>query len=232
MNYGGIEFKHVWQFQIRIMMGNQYSRCINARTSKDIIVACLRLGWNDAFRHTSKNKDEIKNSEKENIIVGVCKDVADNFVEYATKNSTKERCKYIDDCLKNQSFKDKFARIKVVDDREDKALCFGHIQKMFNMAIKLFLCLKICVEQANSMGIELGIKKSLFNCNFAFDTADCPVDSIILSSLEGCDSIKWSKIGHTEAHPSKEYQTVQEAIKNALNDTTKSNLYYDFENWN
>ncbi len=231
MAYGGIEFKHVWQFQIRIMMGNQYNRCITAQSQKDIIVACLRLGWNDAFRHTSKNIDGIKEGQKESIIVNVCQDIATDFIEYAKKTTTKERHEYIDKCIENQDFINKFARIKVVTKNKDKALCFGHIQKMFNMAIKLFLCLKICVEQAVDMGLDLGLDINLFKCDFAFDTADCPIDSIILGTLDNCYHIKWSKLGHAE-HPSLEYKTAQDAIKEALNDTTKSNLYYDFENWN
>ena len=60
MSYGGIDFGHVWAFQIRCMMANQYSDFVEAIGEANIdgvIVACLRLGWNDAFRHVSKNVD-------------------------------------------------------------------------------------------------------------------------------------------------------------------------------
>ena len=61
MKYGGITLAHVLAFQIRIMMGNQYERLVEGmRTGCKVqpVIACLRLGWNDAFRHTSENTDE------------------------------------------------------------------------------------------------------------------------------------------------------------------------------
>lgn len=228
--YGGIEFKHVWKFLIKIMVGNQYDQIVNAESADDVIKACLRLGWNDAFRHTSKNVDGIKEAEKAQIIMGVCDAITTEFKEYAKKETPEERHEYINDRLEDKKFKEKFACIKIVDDDNDKSLCFGHIQKMFNMAIKLFLCLKICAEQADDMKIDIGLDTSLFECDFAFDTADCPLDSIILGTLSTCSNIKWSKLGH-EGHPSSEYINAQKAIREKLNDDSKSNLYYDFENW-
>lgn len=224
--YGGVDFKDVLRFQIKIMMGNQYNRCIKAKNPEDIIVACLRLGWNDAFRHTSKNVGKVKDED----IVSVCQGITDQFKEYARKKTTKERYDYINECLNNEKFKMKFAEIKVVDESDDKALCFGHIQKMFNMAIKLFLCLKICAEQADIMNIDIGLNKGRFECDFAFDTADCPIDSIILTKLGKFSDVKWSKLGHT-AYPTDKYIAIQEAITQ-LNGEGESNLYYDFKNWN
>ena len=60
MSYSGIKFEHVWSYQIKCMMANQYDRLIEAIANNkpdDIIAVCLRLGWNDAFRHVSKNVD-------------------------------------------------------------------------------------------------------------------------------------------------------------------------------
>lgn len=71
---------------------------------------------------------------------------------------------------------------------------------MFNMAIKLFLCLKICAAQANDMGIDIGLKADHFKCDFEFNTADCPLDSIILGTLDTCSDIKWSKFGKTNLY--------------------------------
>ena len=232
MSYGGITFAHVLNFQIRIMLGDQqYQRCMKARKQKEILVACLRLGWNDAFRHTSKNQDGIKESEKETIILKVCESVIDEFCEYAKKTTTKDRIQYIEMLFSSNKFKQKFEKIKVIDElQSDKALCFGHIQKMFNMAIKLFLCLKICAEKAEEMNLDIELNPALFKTDFALDTADCPIDSIILSKLDACRKIKWSKIGHKN-HPSSEYEIAQTAIQKELNDISKSNLCYDFENW-
>ena len=233
MNYGGITFKHVWDFQLRIMMGNQYFNCKNASTQEDIIVACLRLGWNDAFRHTSKNIDGIDEKNKEKTIVEICNNISDRFIEYAQKATTEERHDYINECLNDDEFKNEFSKIKVTDVGEDKTLCFGHIQKMFSMALKLFLCLKICAEQANDIEMDIGLNVEHFECNFSFDTADCPIDSIIIGRLDKkMQDIKWSKLGQDEDHPSTDYIKVQNAIREQQNDDAKSNLCFDFENWN
>lgn len=233
MSYGGITFKHVWDFQLRIMMGNQYFNCKNASTQEDIIVACLRLGWNDAFRHTSKNIDGIDEKNKEKTIAEICKNITDRFIKYAEQATTEERHDYINGCLNDDKFKNEFAKIKVTDSGADKTLCFGHIQKMFSMALKLFLCLKICAEQANEMNIDIGLNIEHFECNFSFETADCPIDSIIIGRLDKkMQDIKWSKLGQNEDHPSNRYIEIQKAINEKKNDNTKSNLCFDFENWN
>ena len=99
------------------------------------------------------------------------------------------------------------------------------------MAIKLFLCLKICAEQADVMSIDIKLNKSLFECDFAFDTADCPIDSIILKHIN-CEKSKWSKIGQDNDHPTKEYIKIQNVIAKKQENSNKSNLCFDFENWN
>ena len=233
MTYGGITFKHVWDFQLRIMLGNQYAKCKDATEHKDIIVACLRLGWNDAFRHTSKNIEGIEEKSKENTIIEICENITDKFIKYAEKTTTEERHNYINECLNDNEFKNEFAKIKVTDIGADKALCFGHIQKMFSMALKLFLCLKICAEQAKEMDINIGLNVELFECYFSFETADCPIDSIIIDRLDKeMSKIKWSKLGQDAGHPSEDYIKIQKAIEEKKNDNTKSNLCFDFENWN
>ena len=69
MKYGGVTLEHVLAFQIRIMMGNQYARLVEGMrigSKVEPVIACLRLGWNDAFRHTSENTDAAnKLSDKE-----------------------------------------------------------------------------------------------------------------------------------------------------------------------
>lgn len=65
-----------------------------------------------------------------------------------------------------------FAKVK------EKVL-FGHIQKLFNIAIKYYLCLYMCKD-------FLDINESLFCGEIvsAFECADCPIDSIILDRFE------------------------------------------------
>ena len=55
-NFGGITLDEVIVFQTQIMMGAQFGRIKKKKAmQEDIIIACLRMGWNDAFRHTSEN---------------------------------------------------------------------------------------------------------------------------------------------------------------------------------
>ena len=71
--YGGVTAKDVIVFQTKIMMGAQFGRIVWAREHKsaslgnrqnEILVACLRIGWNDAFRHTSENEDGINDTKE------------------------------------------------------------------------------------------------------------------------------------------------------------------------
>ena len=60
--YGGVGAKEVIVFQTKILMGAQFGRIMWAKehkteslcnSQKEILIACLRNGWSDAFRHTS-----------------------------------------------------------------------------------------------------------------------------------------------------------------------------------
>lgn len=248
MNYGGINFEHVWAFQLKCMMVNQYSTLVEAVANQDadqVIVACLRLGWNDAFRHVSENVNGINNAKKEELIIQVCTSILGDFKEYAQKATTQDRKQYIDNLFANRVFANKFNSVKIIDVTiSDKALCFGHIQKMFNMAIKLLLCLIISAEQAEHCGInvKLGVCKgkdvylnggfiSYSTFPYAYDTADCPLDSKILEKI-GWSDAKWSKFGSNSNYPTKDYEDAQQKIEDIQKETGKCNLCFDFENWN
>ena len=63
--FGGITLDNVIIFQTQAMLGNQFNRVMNKSATKDdIMIACLRMGWNDAFRHVSKNK-KVPDEKKE-----------------------------------------------------------------------------------------------------------------------------------------------------------------------
>ena len=68
-NFGGITLDEVIVFQTQIMMGAQFGRIKKEKAlQEDIIIACLRMGWNDAFRHTSENtKKEEHNKKKKTV---------------------------------------------------------------------------------------------------------------------------------------------------------------------
>ena len=261
MKYGGITLEHILAFQIRIMMGNQYNRLVEGmRTGcpAQPVVACLRLGWNDAFRHTSENTDEaskLSDKDKQQEMANICQQLTEDFREYTTLQSTEARHAYIHKKMEDPEFLKKFASFKVVED-SDKALSFGHIQKMFNIAVKLYLCLKICADSASTpIILEYGATPDK---NIVLDpnmlellsgenvTADCPVDHYILKTIDQKLSdagayrasnvsekkfadIPWSKLRGEE---DQTYIEIQKEIAALQNNTAKSNLCFDFENWN
>lgn len=233
---GGIGFKDVICFQTRIMMGHQYRYVIKAINKKEILIACLRMGWNDAFRHTSKNIIDkttgksvletklISNnnfiSEK---ILGDDR-LYDTFYNFAKAESTEAKIEAVKSRMSD--LKDLFKDYKEVEG--EKQVCFGHFQKMFNMAIKLYLCIYMCREY---LPFEHEPSDELFDMDIIenIKNADCPIDSIILESL-GNSGLKWSKLGTDDANSVDEYKEVQKLI--GEQNPGKCKLYYDFAEWN
>lgn len=269
--YGGVTAKDIIVFQSKIMMGAQFGRIVWAREHKaedlqksqnEILVACLRIGWNDAFRHTSENEDGINDTKESKGAVSkykkkddyvtpilkvsygkivektaladfddyfseIVKNLLDIFREYASASTNKHliidsHWTEIEDC---------FRGVKKLDG--DKKLSFGHIQKMFNIAIKLYLCLYMCRE-------ELDLNDDIFVADIVnnFANADCPIDSIILGKLEQVemqkvgigapptvkyDGYTWSQLNYAD------YRDIQDSIENESNGN--SNLWFDFNNW-
>lgn len=284
-NIGGITFNDVITFQTQIILGNQFGRLLwvinesqNGITKDlmdELLIACLRMGWNDAFRHVSENvegvDERIATADKKNkinghqtygkqsfhdyfstVLANKNKTVVDIYHEYATKNTLDGKC----DCLIKSldTLKEVVGKAKKLDGK--KMLCFGHFQKMFNIASKLYLCIYMCREQ-------LGLKDELFYDDIieGLEYADCPIDSIVLNKLDekgkvckyyeaeeyrkyGEDEkgrtllnkkfsdIVWSKIGGKKENSTIEgYKNVQRAIEKLIDDEEKSRLYFDFKEW-
>lgn len=244
-NLGGITLKEVITFQTQIMLGAQFGRISREETTeKDLMIACLRMGWNDAFRHTSKNKKtgklailvekelEWRKDHKAPYDDYICGEilgqetVLNAFAAFYSARSTESKVQAIEKHY--PALEALIGQYK--ETGGDKALCFGHFQKMFNIAVKLYACLYVCRQ-------ELDLNERLF-CSEILENlqnADCPIDSIILKKLaiqtenkEYADH-KWSKYGTTE-HPQSNYQKVQGEISKAVPDG-KSRLYYDFIAW-
>lgn len=282
---GGITFENVWGFQIKCMMSNQYENLVKALMAGKrelVIAACLRLGWNDAFRHTSKNNDDmtiirnylaqgweshiklgqkhLNDQQRADVFFEVCENLVEYFEDYAKKTSTADRYSCLNTLIMTTAFTD---IIGVVKDTAspDKPLCIGHIQKMFNIAMKLILCLiesaeharkqhfKVLLAKNKSGYVYLTDRKLLIYDNFpyAFDTADCPIDSIILKAIDNIQGgsyvtkpighetyrqVVWSKLGAKE--PGENYVRAQNEIEDIQKGAIppKSNLCFDFENWN
>lgn len=267
MPYGKIDFEQVWKFQIGCMMSNQFSALIDAihnNNKNDVIAACLRLGWNDAFKHVSENTvifQKLKDDDKKKEVNDACIALVNYFEDFAGIKNTTDRFTKLCDFLKTPNFVDIFNPIKEVKSSK-YPLCLGHIQKMFNIAMKLLLCLIISAEHAAACGlkVKLGEKggadvyltsNGLLSSSkfpYAFDTADCPIDHLILVEIErkkttphstifdhrSYDNIVWSKMGdkrHGAKEDQRNYKSAQEEIEKIQNGTGKSNLCFDFENW-
>ncbi len=254
---GAITLKEVIVFQTRIMMGAQFGRIKKPKPEQeDLLIACLRMGWADAFRHTSENvraqseseqpgkkqpdvlgseekKQRKKHKEEYNdFICTILSEVVvlGAFREFACAENTQDKIDSV--CEKSGELKEElkslFGQYKRTDG--DHPLCFGHFQKMFNIALKLYVCLYVCREQLE-LEAELfddEILKNLAN-------ADCPVVSIVLKRLSKDTKDpkfakqKWSHYGTAES-PNEEYLGVQQAISDCVGENSR--LYYDFIAWN
>lgn len=261
-NIGGVSLADIIQFQTRIMFGAQYGRIEKSKYEKskdELIIACLRMGWNDAFRHVTKNLDsvetDIKNHDsqkyeledefclKHKKIISHkkgrkeyddyyssilnCDTILSTFKKYASVKTTDEKCDIIINNIGRLA--DEFQKVK-------ENICFGHVQKLFNIAVKLYLCLYMC-------RIYLNIDDELFYNDIvaALETADCPIDSIILDRFEQkkmkekgigkehellYPDFTWSQISSDETIDT--YKSIQKDFRSA----GKSSLYFDFAEWN
>lgn len=219
-NVGGIEFADIIRFQLKVMFGSQYDKVIKAKAENELIEVCIRIAWNDAFRHVTKNRENTKaNAEKE--ICSIIERITEKFKAYINEGYD-NKAEYIEHIIKKEKFLNEFESVKIVDDAE-RPLCFGHIQKLFNMAAKYYLCLYFCrgfIGKTDEFFDKQMIK--------GLETAHCPIDSIILNSL-GDNQIKWSRIPD-----STRYMEIQKKVPGKLKEKKRqgSNLLYDFIAWN
>ena len=216
----------------------------NKRRFADCLFA---YGWNDAFRHTSENAKENgksvletcevkwrkkKNLHKEPYDDFICGNILnqtvllDAFLAFACAAASADKVRVIESSYTH--LENLFSPYKATGG--DHGLCFGHFQKMFNIALKLYVCLYFCRDY-------LDINEALFDENILnnMQNADCPIDSIILENL-ACKtnnkeyaSHKWSKYG-TAKHPQSNYENVQDEISKVVPEGN-SRLYYDFVAW-
>lgn len=212
MPYGNVDFSHALRFQLQILFGDDFRYLEDKNANQDdLVYACLRRAWGPAFQHVSRNTSDfngLSEKKKREEIDTACRALIDPFLEYARLKNSALRAAYIENFVQNTLV---FNGIK-------SSVTFGNIQKLFNMAMKYYLTITLCADAPNSF-----VSKSKLYQNFAFDTADCPIDDKILSKL-GKSSIKWSQM------TCQEYIGLQTEIAKRLNGK-KSNLCFDFENW-
>ena len=214
MPYGNVDFSHALRFQLQILFGDDF-RYLEDKNAKqdDLVYACLRRAWGPAFQHVSRNTSDfngLPGTDKRKKIDTACRALIKPFCEYARLKDSFSRANRIVKTTSVSIFKD----IK-------SSVTFGNIQKLFNMAMKYYLTITLCADAPNSF-----VSKSKLYQDFAFDTADCPIDDKILSKLgkSSISSIKWSQM------TDQEYIKVQNDIAIRLGGK-KSNLCFDFENW-
>ena len=261
LNIGGVTLCDVIKFQTRILFGAQYGRIEYAKNNNnpdELILACLRVGWTNAFRHASENQKGVETAVREymdcndilddeysikrgkiahktgrrifdeyfcSVLLNSC--AVDTYKKYASARSTDERCKIVQDSL---------AQLNTDFKKVKKEIRFGHIQKMFNIASKFYLCLYLCKDF-----LEIGDGLFCKEIVSSLETADCPVDSIIIDRLEQkameekgvgekhdlmYKDLKWSNL--STDNDIEAYKCLQKAFKAG----NKSSLCFDFAEWN
>lgn len=269
---GGIRKTNIITFQTQVMMGAQFTKLKEAQAKaeednkldeacKILIVACLRVAWNDAFRHVTKNVENLENKFKKNGEFSdtsfdryVCEEILNDdliintFKKYINAETTEKKITVLCDADKERKLAKKFETIKIIDETNDKALCFGHFQKLFNMAVKLYICLYIMQDE---LGLNFMSESTKYADPKNFANADCPVDRYILQRLDEIISeenisvpykelkerrpdykkfadISWSKLKSED--DMKVYEVIQNTIKELCN-SNECNLIFDFKNW-
>lgn len=131
-----------------------------------------------------------------------------NQQEYMDKLDEIFRSKALD---KIREFKDQFN--------------FGRFQKLFNMAVKYYVCVY-------AFRNELGIKDVLSGYN-DLKGAHCPIDSTILDKIMQEDKkySEFKKCKWTQMTDSAKYAEIQDAIQDIKSAEQASNLAYDFKVW-
>lgn len=225
----GVEKKDVLNFFLKVTFRNQWVKISDAKDAKGVAIACLRLGFADAFGRTTKNRTEPETTLDK---LAEDKEVLNTFREYVKANDTQKRVEVI------QQHKNKLNEIfGKVKDNEEKPLCFGHYQKLFNMAVKLYLCIYIYCDEFDNDWLNVSKEKLK---EYVPGSADCPIDNKIKESVynaldadktEGFDKKEieigaWSKLDTEE--DLKRYINLQNRIREICK---KDALAYDFDAW-
>lgn len=209
------------KFFFRVTFGSEF----NLITSKDkdqqehedkIITSCLCLGWNDGFKRTLKNRPNVNIERKDKVNAFINSGAIDVFRTYANAATPEEKA---DILIKFQPEMEKEIRpFKKIDENE--RLSLGILQKIFNIAVKLYYCIYLYRDFLDLDGI---VKE------YNFEKADCPIDNLILDKLEKNKDFKaaikphnyrpWSRINDKETYV---------LIQSYCGD---NRLDFDLENW-
>lgn len=198
---------NVLRFLFRVTLGDEFEEVKKQQSEDEIILYCLCLGWNDAFRRTLKNKDGVKITREVKEDVFLKNNCIDRFREYANTESSSNKATML------EKIRDDMAGdISLYKEGE---FTIGLAQKIFNIAVKLYVCIYLF---SDVLGVKNVVKK------YAFDEADCPLDGKILGELnKKVDEGSWSKL-----NDKKEYIDIQNSIQKRIQG---ERLLFDFLKW-
>ncbi len=194
---------NVLRFLFRVTLGDEFEKVKKQQSEDEIILYCLCLGWNDAFRRTLKNKNgvEINREVKEDVFLK--NNCINRFREYASATTSAAKADILEK-IRNDMAGD-------ISKYKEGKLTIGLAQKIFNIAVKLYVCIYLF---SDVLGVKNVVKK------YAFDEADCPLDGKILGELnKKVDEGSWSRL-----NDKKEYIDVQDSIQG-------DRLLYEFLTW-
>ncbi len=192
-----------------------------------VSLACLKKAWRDAVTHEPNKIDKLSEKERKRkrdealcSCVGLDKSGGSDMLREVMLIYSKdiERQEYVDKL--DEIFRGKaLDRIKEFKDEFN----FGRFQKLFNMAVKYYVCVY-------AFRNELGIKNVLSGYN-GLKGAHCPIDSNILGKISKEDKkySKFTKCKWTQITDTAEYAEIQDAIQDIKSGERTSNLAYDFK---
>ena len=194
---------NVLRFLFRATLGDEFKNIENQQSEDEIILSCLCLGWNDAFRRTLKNKKGVDIDRKVKVKIFTDHKYINRFREYASATTSAAKADMLEK-IRNDMAGD-------ISKYKEGKFTIGLAQKIFNIAVKLYVCIYLF---SDVLGVKNVVKK------YAFDEADCPLDGKILDELDRrVREGSWSKL-----NDKKEYIDIQDSIKG-------DRLLYDFLNW-
>ena len=224
VNLGGVTDEHVVRFLFRILFGEEYRTIINAKGEEDIICACLRAACGPAFSHVTENTPLCKNKViNYKTVITPSSVLYKVFLDFCNSYSSASKAQLLDS--NDTHLKKFFNSYKAISGA--KALCFGHFQKLFNLALKLYICVytfSSILKIPATMGTIISIQ--------AMINADCPIDSKIIAVLVSkykCSQFKgvnWSQLCGSSG-----VNTYIDLQKEIGKHYAGSNLLFDFEEW-
>lgn len=225
---------HVVRFLFRILFGENFKHIcniyhdqskskINKASEDDIIKACLSTACGPTFRHTTINiAQNNKNTINYEKLFEKSNNICDIFVKYCNCPTTQEKTFFL--LESDANIKVFFKGTKELNGQ--KGLCFGHFQKLFNLALKLYACVYTFQK-----ALHISVTWTKIDAQ-AIINADCPIDSKIINTLienHNCkqfSGVKWSKM--KSPRDILIYQQMQSVIRST---GIGSNLLFDFEEW-